>query len=117
MEEEDTQMEEEDTLMEEEDTQMDDEEMLTEYEDQDDDNNLAVKRQKKMDMREGALAPAVKMQKKTVMRGRADRAAARAACNDDNKSTAPASHQQWKKKPKPGDIIRFQTMKHFQVTC
>ena len=47
------------------------------------------------------------------MRGRADRAAARAAYNDDNEGTVPAAHQQGKRKPKPGDIIRFQTMKHF----
>jgi len=44
------------------------------------------------------LAPAAKMQKKTVLRGRADRAAARAACNDDNKGTAPAACQQVKRK-------------------
>ena len=70
-----------------------------------------------MDMRGRDLVPAAKTQKKTVMRGRADRAAARAAAraayNDDNEGTVPAAHQQGKRKPKPGDVIRFQTMKHF----
>ena len=58
-----------------------------------------------------------KMQKETVVREKADRAAARAACNDDNEGTAPAACQRGKRKPKPGDKIRFQTMTHFRVTC